>query len=664
MSIGLVLSCLPLPLGFLYQPLNGQIWDPSVTYWRGSWYSHSMYQRPGDRTNVYAAGWLAVSEDGVHWGDSGEICPEQSGDQWWKGFARQIRGDPYNVTDEARFVLNHGVFENGKNDALRFLTSMDLRNWTYAATSHPNATWYNPSGRWDSMYMSRDFDAPGLADFIGFAVSSPTPVAGFAGTWPAVQRSRDGVTWTVYAPLNVSWNGVAPTAIEEGGFERLIDHSKDCDGVETGNRYYLIGGGGGNAMAKNAYSMWVFSSTRIGGPYSPVNAGFRLSGGANAAWQGRFGWLAAWCGPRCDGHPNASRAGPLVSNYITPAGSRSDVWMLPLRKPFVDPVDGRLRLGWWSANEALKGAVVAPLAPSDSTPQTLTCEAGDADKVLWLVDFDAAAHADSGAILELSFVVLHGRSSSSDGASATVGFAVEDVGPPPNATEATYLPATDLPGHDYDYYAVNYTDPRECQRDCTAAGPTCKAWTYVGAAAAVDSNAEGFPVPRCCLKNAVPHAEPSVATTTSGVQAQNGSSAKGWTSLMLSVGVDGAATSSASLLRVTPPDTWSASFSSSSAVLLDQAQHFVCGVGGETCGVATVTAIAAGVMHTVRVLLRKSMWEVYVDDTLAQTFVYGSASGGGPPHGEPGGGGGRVGIACSGGAIVRVEKTAAWRMSL
>ena len=33
----------------------------------------------------------------------------------------------------------------------------------------------------------------------------------------------------------------------------------------------------------------------------------------------------------------------------------------------------------------------------------------------------------------------------------------------------------------------------------------------------------------------------------------------------------------------------------STDVLLDQAQHFVCGVGGETCGVATVTAIAAGV---------------------------------------------------------------------
>ena len=48
------------------------------------------------------------------------------------------------------------------------------------------------------------------------------------------------------------------------------------------------------------YSMWVFSSDNIDGPYSPLVEGFRLSG-ASRGGSGHYGWLAAWCGPSCDG---------------------------------------------------------------------------------------------------------------------------------------------------------------------------------------------------------------------------------------------------------------------------------------------------------------------------------------------------------------------------
>ena len=91
--------------GFLYQPsTGGQIWDPSVTWWRGKWYAHAMYQSPGDRTNVYTSGWLATSQDGVHWEDWGAVAPENktAGDMWWKGFVRQIRGSADNMTGNCR----------------------------------------------------------------------------------------------------------------------------------------------------------------------------------------------------------------------------------------------------------------------------------------------------------------------------------------------------------------------------------------------------------------------------------------------------------------------------------------------------------------------------------------------------------------------------------
>ena len=82
-------------------------------------------------------------------------CSPQ-GDMWWKGFVRQIRGDAASTTDEPLFIMDHGVYEDGKNDALRFLTSTDLQHWTENSTSHPDPTWYRRSGRWDHMYMSAD----------------------------------------------------------------------------------------------------------------------------------------------------------------------------------------------------------------------------------------------------------------------------------------------------------------------------------------------------------------------------------------------------------------------------------------------------------------------------------------------------------------------------
>ena len=65
--------------------------------------------------------------------------------------------------------------------------------------------------------MSKD---PENGGFIGFPVSSPT-VAGFAGTWPGVQRSKNGIHCEIHAPLNVTWAEVPPSSIEEGGFERI-----------------------------------------------------------------------------------------------------------------------------------------------------------------------------------------------------------------------------------------------------------------------------------------------------------------------------------------------------------------------------------------------------------------------------------------------------------
>lgn len=608
---------------FLYQPgSKGQIWDPSVTWWRGRWYAHAMYQFPGDPTNTYKAGWLATSSDGVHWEDGGPVAPENStaGDMWWKGFVRQIRGDASNLTDEALFIMDHGVDEPGiGNDALRFLTSTDLKNWTYNSTSHPDPRWYRRSGRWDHMYMSRDSDSGG---FIGFAVSSPI-VPGYAGTWPAVQRSSDGIHWEIGAPLNVTWSGVSPTGIEEGGFEWI----QAADGT---GKYFLIGGGGG-PLGKMAYSMFVFSADHIDGPYAPVADAFRLSGGSTGK-SGRYGWLAAWCGPHCDGTANGT---PLVSNYITPGeNARADVWMLPLRKPIADE-GGLLRLGYWSGNDVLRGRPI----PVTSTSGTLRCtgEPSQGPQIMWLATANATVHAHGG-ILVASLAI----SDSSSG--ATVGVVLEDI---ENGTSSgIYLEHTDLEGGDYRYFGVNYTDPHRCEAACDS-DAECVAWTYVGAGAALAdaaADASDYPIPRCCLKNVVPLAKDSTSCT-SGIRRKS-------TGLLFSTLGQGSASAAAELVSIR----------GESVEVIDRAAAFPCGTGdsaNKTCGVATVTNLNPGQTHSLQVMFRRGMFEVYVDDLLAQNFVYGGV------YPLPSTGIGRIGLACAGGASSSTfSATKAWQMTL
>ena len=60
------------------------------------------------------------------------------------------------------------------------------------------------------------------------------------------------------------------------GFERV----KGPDGSE---KFYLIGGGGGPAGTRNAYSMWAFSSDKIDGPYSPVSPRSLLASGLHSS---------------------------------------------------------------------------------------------------------------------------------------------------------------------------------------------------------------------------------------------------------------------------------------------------------------------------------------------------------------------------------------------
>ena len=169
--------------------------------------------------------------------------------------------------------------------------------------------------------MARD---PAGGGFIGYPVSSPLNRSAFPVTWPGVQRSTDGIHWVASAPLGVVWGNVTPQSIEEGGFEAMELPVADRAGrsgskeqeEEKKKKYFLIGGGwpaAGPLHSPGAYSMWVFSSDSVDGPYEPVRHRFRLSGGGRDSHQSfQFGALAAWV---------RGRSGELlISQYMTTPG--------------------------------------------------------------------------------------------------------------------------------------------------------------------------------------------------------------------------------------------------------------------------------------------------------------------------------------------------------
>ena len=118
--------------------------------------------------------------------------------------------------------------------------------------------------------------------------------------------------------------------------------------------------------------------------------------------------------------------------------------------------------------------------------------------------------------------------------------------------------------------------------------------------------------------------------------------------MLVTVGADGGATSTAELYHI---------YSSGKVTLVDSAGRFKCGTATE-CGVATVTGVVAAETHAVLVMFRKGMFEVYINELLVQSFVYGGT------YPLPSTGSARFGIACSGTATVKASIAKSWAMEL
>ena len=355
------------------------MWDPSVFWHDGQYYAIMMYNPDGPHGLEATCGLIAVSADGVHWQDGWVVTPESArtaGSKFFKAFIAAIG---------TRFIMDHGVLQqNGRQDTLRFYESADLHEWTYLFSNSPDPAWYQPEGRWDHMYMLPKDEEDPSAGYWGYPVATTKP--GLPRSL-GMMETRDGREWQILPPPEVQWGDMQPADLEIGGCERMA------------GKYVIIGGL--HRYLSDGYSMYTFIGDGPCGPFRPDRSMFRLCGTSTSACGWGVSFLAAWA--------RGKSAERLISNYVSvPSGT----WLLPLRKAIFH--GGHLRLGWWQANDLLKGERI-PAVTAEVALRTLPAE----HRVAWL---EPTFDLDEGVIIE-------GRlRATSTGCAAVAGFAFQEAG--------------------------------------------------------------------------------------------------------------------------------------------------------------------------------------------------------------------------------------------
>ena len=345
----------------LYRPEKGKLWDPTVLRWQGRFYLFTMYYAPGG-SESYACR-LAVSEDGVHWEDRGNVLTDER-PVWKCGVLR---------AGDGRFYMNYGTTSGqGVNDMMGYAVSDDLVHWEKTGYDAPDPHWYEPHERWDHMYC-RESEHGGYAGCI-----VAVPKAGESGLC-GLRRSQDGRTWETCPPPPVDWCGYeSAREMEVGGFERL------------GGRWYLMGGICPPYNGNYGYAAYVFESDSEDGPFRPCKR-HRFAGQNGVPGEVFVSCLpgfvhdydtapgvgtgkdaAPGVGTGKDAAPGVSEDGfaptPLLASgavCYTLDDPQNTCWTLPLCR-VMQGADG-LMPGWWEGNDVLRGEPCA-------CPETLTLE--------------------------------------------------------------------------------------------------------------------------------------------------------------------------------------------------------------------------------------------------------------------------------------------------
>ena len=308
-----------------YKPSTTILWDVWVYHHNGKFY---LYYVTGGMMEWNGVG-LAISDDGVHWEERGQIIqmPETGVDRTGAGMVWAIR----DKAGKEKFMMSHSEWQitddpqyhDGLRQTMLFFESDNLTHWKRLPQEtefHHDAQWYNTSSRWDNIWVV------------------PKPEGGFYGYWLGVPKdgkpgfgfgeSKDSITWKALESPDL--HGVPWTS------EITAVHVWQ-------NKYYIM------------YKSWEHPfhepmrwgiNTLVGdspsGPFSPTPKNHRLLVG-NASYFSRFVGTP-------DGVLVCHHSWETDETQVQRVGS---TFSAPMKLAEWDE-EGTLRMKWWEGNDKVK----------------------------------------------------------------------------------------------------------------------------------------------------------------------------------------------------------------------------------------------------------------------------------------------------------------------
>jgi hypothetical protein len=322
----------------LYTPSRvAGMWDTWCFYHQGVHYLFYIHRTTPEE--IFDGISLAVSADGVHWEEKGEIIHKlKDAESIGSGSVWKVGG---------RFVMNFSETRRGVQ-AIFFAVSDDLMHWTRLGSEYcfcPDPRWYrvDRTGRWDGIWAVSNSDG----SYTGFFTA--VPKTGALGVQESIgmAHSNDGVKWEAMAPPAFDWGNWGNLRTWEVGAVEKI-----------GSRYWMLMGANESVLGcrvsaggsrKEEIGMFVYSSENMNGPFRAEPGCWRfLTGPCDRFLMAYFARFYRVPDKVLVNHHSIE---PQLEGKLL-VFARS--WMAPLKVAMLTE-NGCLVPGYWEGNESLKG---------------------------------------------------------------------------------------------------------------------------------------------------------------------------------------------------------------------------------------------------------------------------------------------------------------------
>ena len=331
---------------------------------------------------------VASSADGQHWNDHGYVWkgPSWTKRNLWEGSSAVWRAADWNET--GRYLINYSQMNSGgcACQNITFAQSFDLIHWDNA--NETDFTWFNidasagykvQGGRWDTIYSipvppSEGGQQSGLArggrdgyPRYGFWTASPlNGTFGFGIT-------HDGADWQALpSPTMLP----APIGAELGALDWVPAEDAESGSESSSGAYVAMLGFGWPR------TMLAYSAPSPKGPFTRATKNLNFLNGS--CYYSRF----------FHGPDNAL----LVTHQTWDNRGTHTSFVSPFKRAVID-VEGTFRLKWWAPNENLKGAAwplpsAPPAGANPFYPDTVSPPANVSRGLLLEADFTIPATDD------------------------------------------------------------------------------------------------------------------------------------------------------------------------------------------------------------------------------------------------------------------------------